>query len=315
MLITMLRGSALPRAAGVLAAFSLGGCDLLDVELPNVIPPERLEGEAGIQALYGGAVGQFAEIWSGGGSLPGRVLISGLLSDEFESTANLEQFWDLDRRQTKSDQFLMAWEFTSLHRARFALEDAAARLPGLQSDPAADPRIGEVMALAGYTYVALAEDYCAGITVSDFPESGTPSFGPPLMPEEVLGVALERFETSLQWTAGDGQIESLARLGKARALLNLALYAEAAGEAALVAEGFSYMTEHGDATFRLPNSVYFMGQVTRRWSVADGEAVNGLPYRTAADRGCPWRLYRLWGTTGFRTTTHTSATRVPRIPS
>jgi len=280
--------------AAFLVTLASAACDgLLDVELPNVVPPERLEGEEGIRALYGGARGLFAEVWSGGGSLPGRVLISGLVSDEFQSTAPLIEFDDVDRRDTKPYHRLVDLEFVGLQRARFALEDGARRVPDLQLDPASDSRIGELWALAGYTYLALAEDFCAGITISEYPESGVPRFGSPLSEEEVLEVALERFTAALQSTGGSPDVETLARLGSAQALLTLGRVAEAAAEAAQVPDGFQYVNEHGESTsgnsdsFRLPNSVYVMGQSFRRWSVSDGEGGNGLPYRSAADPRVP----------------------------
>lgn len=282
------------RLVALVVVLALAACDgLLDVELPNVIPPEKLEGEEGIRALYGGGRGQFAEIWSGGGGLPGRVLISGLVSDEFYSTAPLIEFDDVDRRDTQPDHRLVDLEFVGLQRARFALEDGVWRIHELQLDPASDSRIGELWALAGYTYLALAEDFCAGITVSEYPESGVPVFGSPLSGEEVLEVALERFAAALQWTGGRADVEALARLGSARALLTLGRFAEAAGEAVQVPDGFQYVNEHGESTsgnsdsFRLPNSVYGMGQSSRRWSVSEGEGGNGLAFRSAADPRVP----------------------------
>ncbi|MDH3224992.1 MAG: hypothetical protein OEO23_14825, partial [Gemmatimonadota bacterium] len=272
----------------VVVALATVGCEnVLDVQLPNVIPPDRLEGEAGAAALYHGALGQFAESWSGGGSLPGRVLISGLLSDEYQSTANLTQFQDLDRRDARSDQFLVGLGYELLHRARHGLEDGARRMHDMILRPEDDPRIGKMWALSGFVHVALAEDYCDGITISHFPDSGAPVFGDPLTRAEVLRLSLGRFDSAATWSAGDADVESLARLGKARALLNLGDFEAASASATAVLDGFAYANEHGDATRNLWNSVYYLGQVFRRWSVAEGEGGNGLPYRTALDPRVP----------------------------
>ena len=225
----------------VLLVFGITGCeDILDARLPNVIPTERFEGEAGAAALYAGALGQFAEVWSGGGSLPGRVLISGILADEYQSTANLGQFVDLDRREAQSDQYLVNLEYELLHRARHSLEDAARRMHSLLVRPETDPRIGEMWALSGWVYVALAEDYCDGITISHFPDSGDPVFGVPLTQREVLRLSLARFDSADTWTAGVADVASLVEPGAGpRPLLGLGEFDAAAAAAANVATGFT----------------------------------------------------------------------------
>ncbi len=71
-------------------------------------------------------------------------------------------------------------------------------------------------------------------------------------------------------------------MGRARALLDLGQYVDAAAAAAAVPTDFRYDTEHADSPQRLQNAIwsYTNGGL---WSVSDAEGGNGLPYISALD--------------------------------
>src|SRR5205823_412392 len=85
---------------------------------------------------------------------------------------------------------------------------------------------------------------------------------------------------------------NLASVGKARALLDLAAtpadFAAAAAVAAGVPTAFFYEVEHSETTDRENNGVFKGNVVDERYSVADGEGGNGLPYQSVGDPRTPF---------------------------
>jgi hypothetical protein len=75
-------------------------------------------------------------------------------------------------------------------------------------------------------------------------------------------------------------------VGRARALVNLGRFAEAAAAVAAVPTDFVYATEHAESPLRLQNAIWsYTNQGL--WSVADAEGGAGLPYRSALDLRVP----------------------------
>lgn len=75
-------------------------------------------------------------------------------------------------------------------------------------------------------------------------------------------------------------------MGRARALLDLGRFDEAAAAAADVPTDFQYVTEHAEAPLQLQNAIWaYTNQGL--WSVADQEGGAGLPYITAQDPRVP----------------------------
>jgi hypothetical protein len=104
---------------------------------------------------------------------------------------------------------------------------------------------------------------------------------------ELFQGAVADFDSALAYATDSMRIANLARVGRARALLNLARYADAATSAASVPTPYVYATEHGagvqpNAVFQFTNSLLI--------TVADREGQNGLPYRSAGDPRVGTRL-------------------------
>ena len=81
----------------------------------------------------------------------------------------------------------------------------------------------------------------------------------------------------------DSPEQYLAMVGKARALLNLDQPAAAATVAADVPDDFVFHIQHSDNTARQENGVFAYVNIQGRWTVADNEGGEGLPFRSAAD--------------------------------
>lgn len=272
---------------GVLAvvlAFSAGACgDLLEVNDPDIVSPGDLSGETGAAVRYAGAIGDFrlAYVNDFFGSV---VIASGLLSDELYHSGTFPGFRAVDLRNvTPATQFL-ADNFQAQQRARAALEGTAGFLQELAAASGQpDPRADELLALAGFTYVGLAELYCSGVPISTATETGELVLGEPQTTAALLQTAVQRFDAALG--TADPQLANLARVGKARAQLDLADFSGAAATTAAVPDAFAYLL-----TFAISsgdNQFYNLNTLLRRVSVADREGGNGLDFRTAGDPRVP----------------------------
>jgi hypothetical protein len=153
----------------------------------------------------------------------------------------------------------------------------------LAEDPDANTGIPEMLTIAGYVYVFLAEDFCSGIPVSRI-ENDQIVFGQQLTTAQVFDTAIVRFNAALAHpsiAAGD-PIHSLASVGLARALLNQGRFADAAAAVASVPSDFVYATEHATTPSNLHNGV-FEAFNNGEFGVEDQEGGNGLNYVSAQD--------------------------------
>jgi hypothetical protein len=273
---------------GVLIALSLlpQACStdrILAVDNPNVIDPTKLNSQAGAAAAYAGAIGDFAYANDGdNGVIEGQVLVSGVMSDEYIDSETFPTRIEYDSRGISERNGTLTAVFRNLQRARLSLEVAAGALRGYAPAPAS--RISEMLALSAFTKVYSGENYCSGVPFSSF---STLTFSQPLTTPQIFSAAIQRFDSVLTSDTTTA-MQYLARVGKARALLDLALYDSAAGVAASVALSFKYVTTHTAFTNREYNGLHVFNSGasvggTGRFSVSDKEGINGLNFRSAGD--------------------------------
>ena len=280
-----------------LLASGAAACGLLDTQQPNIVPEEDLSTPAGAETKRLGAISIFTLAKDGdfnpvaipgsedtfNDNSDGHVLMSGILSDEFVNPGFIPSRSEVDYRVIQPVTAGLGAFYQSLHRARAAAEDAAASLQALAEDPDANTGIPEMLSIAGYVYIFLAEDFCSGITVSRI-ENDQVVFGEQLTTAQVFDTAIVRFNSALAHPSiapGD-PIHSLASVGLARALLNQGLFAEAAAAVASVPSSFVYETEHAVTPSNLHNGV-FEAFNNGEFGVEDQEGGNGLNYVSAQD--------------------------------
>lgn len=279
------------RGAVVLAALlPLGACDL-DVADPQIVREEQLEGEAALPTLRAGAISDFGYAYAGdaGTATEGIILVGGLRSDEWLNRDTFGTRQEIDRGNIQVDNASNQDAFRALQRARVSAERAAERFAEAAPD---SPGHAEMLSLAGYAYVLLAENYCSGIPFSTLLPSGQFEFGEPLTTEQVYQRAIERFDAAIavaQAAEDDNQLH-LARVGKGRALLNLGRFADAAAAVRDVPTAFEYLVEFSTNTDAQNNAVYYFNNIARRWGVANLEGGAGMPYVTANDPRVPTSL-------------------------
>ncbi|HWZ58753.1 MAG TPA: hypothetical protein VNW46_07210 [Gemmatimonadaceae bacterium] len=150
--------------------------------------------------------------------------------------------------------------------------------------------VGEAFALVGYSELLLAEDYCAGLPLSQVLPGGRGiQYGHPLTTDSLLGVAEAHFDSALAHAAGSDTVVNLASIGLARTLLNRARYDSAALVVANVTPGFVYNTDmpptpnqggtSGVNLYAGMTTVYGVQLI----NVSDREGTNGQPFISAHD--------------------------------
>jgi len=220
--------------AGIVAAAACSPGEILEVEDPDIIDPGAVETPAGLTALHAGAVGDFSfAVVGDAGGTEGQILVSGSFSDELGNSETFPTRREYDQRGPINLQNgTLTGVFRNLQRARRAAERAASTISAISATPATDSRIGESFNLAGLTYVIMGENYCSGVPISEAESDGTLTFGEPLTTTQLFERAIRNFDSTLTAYPANATVTNTARIGKARALLNLNQPAAAAAEVA-----------------------------------------------------------------------------------
>lgn len=289
------RSSSSGLAVWVLASLLLSAfaCDdPLSVDDPDIARPDDLQGEAGLNARRLGAFGDFAVAYSGSDGSAGQILYSGAFADEFIITGPFAERSQIDARQvTTSNRFIPGF-YANLHRARRAAESSAAAWSKADTLAQAPDVLAEMNSLAGFTYVFFGENFCSGVPFSQVTESGEFQHGTGSTSVEMYETAIARFDEALgsAQEANRADLERLARVGKARALVNLGEFIQAADVSASVPTDWEFTIKHSTNSDRQVNGVVEFTNFNERWSVANNEG-GGIGFRDAFDAGDPRTPY------------------------
>ncbi len=266
-------------------------CDsMVNVVDPDIVTPESLNSEAGIATLRAGTLGDLAVALSGSaaghGATPGLILMSGLMSDEYDYSGTFPTRREADTRLVQNTNGTVELVYANLHRARALAEatlDLASKFGGVPDVES------EMQSVIGYVYVFFAETFCSGVPFSKAPpDGGELQYGEPLTTEQMFSKAVEWFDQAIASAGNNAKLANLARVGKARALLGLGQIDQAAQVVASVPDDFVYNIEHSTNSRRQENGIYILTTIRRQWSIADGKGGNGLKYRSAMDPRVPW---------------------------
>jgi hypothetical protein len=282
------RGGRVPAIAVVLALMpALSACDLdtlLEAEDPFTVTPGVARDTANLGTLYAGARAQFAQAFGGLQNREGGVvMVSGLMSDELFSSDNFNTRRAVDMRNIDYEISNASSDhaFQYLQRARAEALNAIDLYA--ESPRRGDARHAELYSIAAYSVLMLVENFCTGIPLSRISETGV-EFGTPLSAAELYALAISYFDEALaQPNAGATQL-NLARIGKARALIDTEQYAAAAQTVAQVPTNFSFQIEYAAGSFYTPNPIFNMNNEEKRISVSlqEGTGNRGLPFGTVA---------------------------------
>ncbi|PYO85876.1 MAG: hypothetical protein DMD68_02300 [Gemmatimonadetes bacterium] len=295
------RGGRLPRwltLALAAAALPVAACSL-DVTDPDIITPDNLQGASALPTIRAAAIGDFALSYSGSGAdgsqgTEGITMMSGLLGDEWVNSETFPTRIEIDRRSTQVTNGTLTGWFRTISRARRSAEFAADRFRAL-SDTLSNTGYTEMLSLSGFTYLWFAENWCSGVPISTASPDGSLVFGQPLTTQNLVDSAVARFRHARNVAdsmslpaAAKATVLNLARVGLGRALLDSGAFANAAVAVASVPSTFTYNIQHSLTTNRENNGVFVAVNRSKRYSVADREGINGLPYRSAADPRLPF---------------------------
>jgi hypothetical protein len=272
-------------AAVVVAATACNTDEVLSVKDPDVVRPEALDDPANLPVYLASA---YAEVMAGydGGTFEGMVNYSGLFSDEFIQTESFPTRFEVDTRNMLVGNTSLRDIFRELSRGRASAERAARKYVELEKPN----EIGraEALNLAGFAYILFGENYCSGVPFSTLKDDQTIVYGAPQTTTEIFQTAIAKFDSAiivasaLSGAKPTAQV-NLARVGRGRALLNLARYADAATAVANVPADYRFDLQHSDNSARQNNGVWALSINGGRWGVAEKEGGNGLPFRSQSD--------------------------------
>ena len=190
--------------------------------------------------------------------------------------------------------------YEPLSTARWLADDALRRLDewGDAEVPNRTELTAKAAAFAGYSLTLLGEAMCAAAIDG----------GSELTPADIFALADERFDRAITaaGSAGDDDILNVARVGRARAQLNLGQAASAATIAASVPAGFSYEFAYSSADPATENKLFVLME---RELMATVEPMyrnmmflgQADPRVVAVDQGlfAPATTIEMWGTTKY----------------
>ena len=263
---------------------ALSGCDfdrILDVDDPDTAQFEDIDDPSNLPVFRAHAVGEVQVAYAGRGAAQDNsfILLSGLLSDEYEASGTFLTRVEVDRRSIQTTNATVQTTYRLMHRARLAAIRADRAFQ--RHAPTAAGR-AEMQALAGLMMNAFGEMFCSGQPFSELAVDGDFLYGPPLTTRQVFGEALELYTAARVTAAAAGapSLEHLASVGLARAHLNRGDFQEAAAAVAAVPTDFRYVILHDGSTARQWNGTWNFVNNVKRWRIPDAAGGNGLPYRT-----------------------------------
>ena len=188
------------------------------------------------------------------------IIGAGLLGDEFQDAQLASAMWPYDQRQwnpeTNGDYATATCDqgavgiYTTLSTARWQADNALTRLSAWTDAEVPDRTalMARAAAFAGYSYTLMGEGMC----------SAAFDLGPELTPDGIFALAEDRFTQALTLasTAGLTNVLNLARVGRARARLNLARPDAAAEDARLVPKDFVYNATYSGVAPRRQNDIF-----------------------------------------------------------
>ncbi|MEJ2677663.1 MAG: RagB/SusD family nutrient uptake outer membrane protein [Gemmatimonadota bacterium] len=280
-------------AVTALAVAPLAACNtnsLLQVNDPDIVQSTVFSNPKNLQAVRNGAIREFGRAYGGRENTDGgQILYSGLLADEFYASGTYTTRRDIDERRILQTNASNEQAYYWLQRARNHAEEAADAYAADDSAGTADDAY--MLNLAGFTYVMFGENYCSGVPFSKLPTTGPADYGAPQTTEQIFQRAIMRFDTAMAMAqlANSSEQMNLARVGKARALLDMSLdsASEAATIAAAVPMDFQFDVLYDASVQDVWNAVWEFNNSEKRWSIAGGEGTNGLPYLTDSDPRTP----------------------------
>jgi hypothetical protein len=275
------------------------GCSLGLTDVPDpstIVDPNLVQTQEGAIGLYRGSVTSFATVFAGtvtpfGPSFLQRgysvALVDGFAGDQFTTDyydGTGEYF--MTREVDPQSGHNIAQPYSDLHTTRLNIDQAIGALRQYATT-APSSYLAELYALKGYIYVFFGELYCSGVPFSKAIYGGDIELGSPETTTQMFDDAVALFDTALTIATDSARIRGLAYVGKARALVDLGKFSDAATVVtpSNVPTDFAYQLTYSAQA--LPNYMgpevggtgFSAGQIVE----ADRAGSNGLAYVEAGD--------------------------------
>ena len=241
-------------APAALLVGSLGACDsLLEVENPGAVQNELLSDTINAPLLAATVVSDFQLAYDD------LARNTGWFTDETLVGHNFVGFREWDGRIVLQERGELHQVYTVLQQARFSADSLSGRLQQLYPQPTAAQHLAlaRMRAYGGYSYVLMGEYLCEAPLQPD--SAAVPS-------EEILRRSIPRFQRAIESAnaaraagisaARVDSILNMARVGMARAYLDLGDKANAARVAADVPATFEFRAHYAETKEDLENVFY-----------------------------------------------------------
>ncbi len=273
-----------------LALLAAVGCDLfnnaLQVETPSSIPASELETPANAQLLVSGAIADF-ECAAGA-----YAVISGLITDELKDATQTADRYPYELRIMQSSDRRYAVNsciglgvYTPLQTARFSAENVLSLLNGWTDAqvPNRTDLIAQTLAYKGYSLALLGEGFCS-MVISTLDANRRVVYGGEITRDSVFRLTVAAFGDAIAQAqaSGNTDILSTARVGRARAYLDLGQPALAKADAQLVDPVYRKDVTASSISTRRYNRVWQENSAT-----SDNTSLDSV-YRAMADPRVPF---------------------------
>lgn len=268
--------------AALVAGLMVTACDdsLLDFQDPDII--SSVNSASGAIALKNGVLERLVTVTTGETptSHESIIFFGGLLADEWKSGDSFVERNSTDQRAVSEANAFLAEQMLYLNRVRTQGKQAIDALRQYAPSPSAN--IGHMFALTGFVENLAGEHFCNGIPFSDV-VNGEFIYGGPITVDSAFTRASAWADSALLYVEGDtdGQVTNMARIVKARALLNRGQFAAAAAAVAAVPTDYEYLVTHSANT--VVNELWSINVGQKRYVVADVDGGTGLPFVSAGD--------------------------------
>lgn len=271
-------------------AFSAAGCDLLEVSDPTRVEDADLAQPVGIELLRVEAVTQLYD------AVSQAAYHTGLVSDELfhipssfsmqNGSISADMLIDMRTLRGTDAERIATTVYDKWNNTRIAATHAI-NWYHLYGSAAQRPVFGQLLTVKGYATLSMGEQLCTGFPLHDV-NWDRPVYSPPLTTTQVLEKALTLLDSAVVEASDNAEYASFARVTRARALLALGRIEEAGQAVADVPTTFVFNGEYGTGTTAKSNRMRRTFSSTGANSaVSDGEGINGIDFRSAADPRLP----------------------------
>jgi hypothetical protein len=277
--------------AAAAALTVLGACkpsEVLNVSTPDILAPGVFNTPIGTDPLRFGVISDFTVAFDG--NTDSFTTMSGDMSDEMVASDTFAERLSVNSRSPNEVNSSTENVYRNLQQAHAGAIKAATVLAATQ--PTQKWQRGEMYMLRGFVEIFLAEGFCSGSAFSAADDNGVVTYGPINSATDLYNLAIASFDSATTVADTSKRVLFGSAIGKARALLNLAKFTDAAAAVTNVPRTFQLLTFHSTAsgsTGREVNGMWLAAaNGSSRYSVITKEGGNGLPYLATPDPRIPW---------------------------